>query len=132
MVKTALFAWVAIAYVGGVWQLWVGTALFVVPAICENSLLNLPRWLPQKLIKVVIMLVVAKLAAAVLLHSEGDPAGMISDELVDLAIPGVILSVLANFGREGEPWRLTWTWRILGAALIAVGIMIVLGVIAIA
>jgi len=136
--KTAIFIFVAYAYLGNVWELWVGTVLFVVPAVMviyENSLPNVPRlasYIPKGILKTVVMLIVAKLAADLLIAVVGSPAKLVSLGIVFLAIPGLILSLLSNFGRDGKAWEMTWVTRTLGIGVLIVGVLLVLNVVSIA
>jgi hypothetical protein len=131
--KTAIFVFVAYAYLGSVWELWVGTALFVVPAVVgiyENSLPNLPRLariVPSGVVKTVLMLVVGKLAAGALIAIVGDPSKLVSLGIVYLALPGVALSLFSNFAREGKPWEQNWFTRLAGIAITVFGVLLVLG-----
>jgi hypothetical protein len=130
--KTLIFVFVAFAYLGNVWELWVGAALFILPAVVaiyENSLPNLPRLarvIPKGVVKVVLMLLVSKLAAEALISAVGSPTKLISLGIVFLALPGVILSLLGNFGREGTEWGINWTFRILGVLVVVAGLWLVL------
>jgi hypothetical protein len=105
-----------------------------VAAIYENSLPNMPRLarvIPKGVVKVVVMLVVSKLAADALIAVVGEPAKLVSLGIVYLALPGVALSLLGNVGREGEEWQATWTTRLAGALLVGIGILLVLGIISV-
>ena len=80
--RTAIFLFLASVVVGTSWQLWVGTALFVIPqilSIYEDRLPNSPslyRVLPKGLVELVLMLLVGTAVGALLLSSherEGRP-----------------------------------------------------------
>ncbi len=135
--KTAVFVFFAIAYLGNAWELYVGTALFFIPSLVaafQTRLPNVPtlvRFLPAGLIKLVLMLLVAKLLAALLAHQTTSAAEFIALAFVVLSLPGVILSLVSFFAREGETFGLNWAYRIGGIGVAALGVLIVQGVITI-
>jgi hypothetical protein len=133
--KTALFVFVAIAYLGNVWPLWVGAALFLIPSVVaafQAKLPNLPRLvklLPGGVIKIVLMLCIGKLLGGWLASTIHNPQDFIDQAFVILAIPSFLLGFAGFFGREGNKWGLNWPIRIGGVALVVIGVLLVLGVI---
>jgi hypothetical protein len=133
--KTALFVFVAIAYLGNVWPLWIGAALFFIPSVVaafQGTLPNLPRLvklIPGGVIKIVLMLCVGKVLGGWLASSIHNPQDFIDQAFVILAIPSFLLGFAGFFGREGKAWGLNWPMRVGGAVLVGFGVLLVLGVI---
>jgi hypothetical protein len=135
MLKTALFVFVAIAYLGNVWPLWVGAALFLIPSVIapfQGKLPNVPRLvrlIPGGVFKIVLMLCVGKLLGGWLASNIRNPQDLIDQAFVVLAIPSLLLGFAGFFGREGNRWGLNWPMRIGGVVLVGLGVLLVLGVI---
>ena len=133
--KTALFVFVAIAYLGNVWPLWIGAALFFIPSVVaafQGTLPNVPRLvrlIPGGVIKIVLMLCVGKVLGGWLASSIHNPQDFIDQAFVILAIPSFLLGFAGFFGREGKGWGLNWPMRVGGAVLVGFGVLLVLGVI---
>jgi hypothetical protein len=135
VVRTAVFVFVAAVVVGPSWQLWVGATLFVVPqllCIFENRFRNIAslyRVLPRGLLKLVLMLFVARVFGGLVLSAIHNNRDAIADAFVMLAIPGVVLSLLDLFGREGDQPPMGWWHRVAGCVILAAGLLLVAGVI---
>jgi hypothetical protein len=135
--KTALFVFIAIAYLGNIWPLWVGAALFLIPSVIaafQTKLPNVPRLvklIPGGVIKIVLMLIVGKLLAGWLASSVHDPQDFIDLAFVILSIPSLLLGFAGFFGRDGKKWELNWPIRIGGVFVVIVGVLLVLGVVSI-
>jgi hypothetical protein len=133
--RTGLFLFIAVVVAHDSWQLWVGAALFCVPqivALYERRFPNFPsiyRVLPRGVVKVVLMLVVGKLMAMLVFATLNDPQQILAYAFILLAIPGLVLSALDLFGREGPEPEMSWSMRIAGSAILAAGILLVVGVI---
>ncbi len=133
-VRTGIFLLIAIPFVGSRWQLYGGAALFLVPQllkIVEHRFPNRPgvyAVLPRGIVKTVIMLFVGRwfgtLVTGHLLH---DPRQLLADAFGILSLPGLALSLLDLVGREGHRRELTWWHRVAGVAVLAVGVLFVLG-----
>ncbi len=134
LLRTAVFVFIAVVVVGLRWQLWVGTAFFLVPqvlGIYENRFRNLPsvyRVIPRGLLKLVLMLFVARLFGSLILGAIHNSREAIADAFVLLSLPGLALSLLDLFARDGPGITLRWWQRIGGAALLVVGVLQVAGV----
>jgi hypothetical protein len=132
--KTALFVFVAIAYLGNIWPLWVGAALFLFPSVVaayQAKLPNVPRLvklIPGGVIKVVLMLCVGKLLGGWLASTIHNPQDFIDQAFVILSLPSLLLGFAGFFGREGNKWELNWPIRIGGVFVVIVGVLLVLGV----
>ncbi len=134
LLRTAVFVFIAVVVVGPSWQLWVGAAFFVVPQVLcvyENHFRNLPsiyRVMPRGLLKLVLMLFFAKLFGSLVLGAIHNSRTAIADAFVLLSLPGLLLSLLDLFGRDGPGITLRWWQRIGGAALLVIGVLQVAGV----
>jgi hypothetical protein len=130
--RTVLFVFVAIAFVGQRWQLYVGAALFMVPHVLLSYESRLPNWprlytvLPRGMVKVVVVLLAATGLGWLAKHNIHDPVQLLGDAFVLLAIPGVVVSSLDVLGRQGVQRRLRWWDRAAGTALLGVGVLFVL------
>jgi hypothetical protein len=132
--RTVIFVFFAYIVVGTSWQLWVGAVLFVAPqilAVYEGRLPNsagLFRALPKGLVRLVLMLFVATAVGALLLRTMDEHSDtFLADSFVILALPGFLLSLLSLFGRTGHQPAIGWGKRIAGIAILAAGILLVLG-----
>jgi hypothetical protein len=135
VLKTVLFVFVAIAFLGNVWPLWVGAALFLIPSIIaafQTKLPNVPRLvklIPGGIVKLVLMLCVGKLLGGWLFSTVHDPHDFIGLAFVILSIPSLILGFAGFFGRDGDRWAINWPVRIGGIVVLALGVLLVFGVI---
>lgn len=133
LLRTGIFVFVAIAFVGPLWQLWVGALLFIIPQVLgvyEEKFPNRPQifhWMPRGILKTVVMLFVGKWTAILLLGLIANSHQVLADAFVVLALPGLALSIVGLFGRDGVETPLTWWHRAAGAAVLATGILFVLG-----
>jgi len=73
------------------------------------------------------MLFVGKGFGTLVIDQLHDPRTLIADAFVLLALPGLVLSLLDLVGRDGHKRELTWLHRIAGTAVLAVGVVFVLG-----
>jgi small-conductance mechanosensitive channel len=132
--RTTLFVFFGYIVAGTSWQLWVAAALFVAPQILSVYKQHLPNfpWLfrtrPRGLLRIVLMLFVATVIGALLLHTMDKHAqSFLADSVVILALPGFVLALLPVFGREGDEAATGWGKRIAGIAILAAGILLALG-----
>ncbi len=132
--RAALFVFFAYVVVDISWQLWVGATLFVVPqvlAVFEERFPNsaaLHNLLPKGLVELVLMLFVGTAVGALLISAMDENAkSFLATCFVLLALPGFALSLAQLFGREGDEPQIGWGKRVGGLLLLAVGIMLVLG-----
>jgi hypothetical protein len=133
--RLAIFIFVAIAFIGNCWQLWVGAVLFVVPQILkiyENSFPNVSviyNILPRGLLKVLIFMVIGKFLGDYLGDHVSNPLNMILIAFVVMSIPGFIESILGLFGRDGKEYQWNWLTRFGGTAILVVTYMLAMGII---
>lgn len=132
--RTVMFVFVAVAFLGTPWQLWVGAVLFLVPqvlSVYEDAFPNVPklfRVLPKRIVKTVFMMFVGTLSGLALAWLLEDPASRIVNGFVLLSLPGLVFSVIELFGREGDTPEQTWRRELAGGAVVAVGIAAAFGV----
>jgi hypothetical protein len=131
-VRTAIFVFVAVAFIGVRWQLFAGATLFVIPQVLtvyEHRFPNfdrLYRGLPKGIVKSVLMLAVGVVAGILVFHRHRPPADLIADAFVLLSLPGFALSLLDLVGREGPGHEMHWRARFAGVAVLAAGIALAL------
>lgn len=137
----ALFIFVAAAYVGNCWELYVGAAFFAMPiflAIVADRFPNFPRLyavIPRGILKTIVILVLGTVLGAFVasqLHAHNlNSHHVVRESFLLLSLPGLAVSLLELFGRAGpEPPKVPWlAEKILGAALLAFGLLFVIGVI---
>jgi hypothetical protein len=120
LLKGGVFFFVAYPFLGSVWQLYVGTALFLLPAILSNFAPRLPklsaiaRFLPTGLPQFTLMLLIgAAYSAWVSGIFTGKSAGAMA--FILLSIPTLILSLLHLFAGEhhGARWNLPERLQVL-------------------
>ena len=138
LLKTAVYVFFAVAYLGGVWELYVGAALFLVPSLIaayQMKLPNLPklvRWLPAGVLKVVLMLVIGKAFGTYLAHHISSKAAFVELGFVLLGIPSLLLGLAGFVAHDGETFKLNWFFRLGGIAVVVLGVCVVEGVVKIA
>jgi hypothetical protein len=131
LVRTALFVFLAAAFLGECRELWVGAALFALPqmlTIFEDSFPNSSRLhavLPEGVVKVLVMLVVGTLFGHLVHSMLHSPERMLRDGFVLMALPALLLSLLALVGRDGPAARWTWLRQAIGAVVVAATVWLV-------
>ncbi|WP_164512417.1 hypothetical protein [Nocardioides baekrokdamisoli] len=126
LVRTVLFVFLAVAFIGNCWQLWVGAALFLLPQVLgihEKSFPNserLHRLLPVGVLKTLVMLLIGTFFVRWVFSWLHDPSRMLRDGFVLLALPGLALSLIGLFGHDGPDQRWTWRRQLLGVLIVAV------------
>ena len=135
LVRAALFVFFALMVLEPSWQLWVGTALFVIPqilSVLEGRLPNSPRLfraLPHGLLEIVLMLFVVTALGTALVRTMGDSHDFVANCFVILSVPGFVLAIVNLFGRDGEEREIGWRHRIGGSAVLALGVLLALGMV---
>lgn len=131
VVRTAVFAFVAVVFIGSNWWLVAGTLMFLVPKIVENHAEGLPnsellhRWVSRNLLRTVAMLLVM-LWWGLLVDGVVD-TNTVQWAFVLMGIPGLALGVVDWFARDGRKWPSTPLSRILGVATLVLGVALVRG-----
>lgn len=121
----------AAGVIGNCWQLWVGTAMCLIPGIVSAfddrlpNVAELHRRLPRGIIRVFMVLVVGLLLAHALAEALHDqPMRALRDGFVVLALLPFALRCLDLIGRNSPapPW--TWPRQLAGAAIVAATIWV--------
>jgi hypothetical protein len=139
LVALAVFLFVTLPFIGVCWQLYVGAAFFTIPVVLRlwsDRFPNFPRLyavVPRGILQTVVMLIIGTvLGAFVATHLNGENSRqIIRDSFVILSLPGLAISILKMFAREGPgPPRIHWLpEKLLGAVVVATGIVFVIGAI---
>jgi hypothetical protein len=133
-VRLAVYLFVAVVFIGNNWALWLGGLLYLVPKLVSLFAGNLPdfktvhRFLPRGIFKVVLMLFVAKWWGGYVADQVDNPANMIKIGFVTLGIPGLTLTAIGWFARSSRKWPSTILTKLLGTALLIVGVLVVLDI----
>jgi CshA-type fibril repeat protein len=133
VVRAAVFAFVAVVFIGNNWALWLGTAMFLVPKVLDEFsgvLPNIPalhRFLPRNLFRVVFMLFVALWWGQLVSDRFGDSENMLLYAFVLMGIPGHVMGIADWFGRDSRGWSSSAVSKILGIATLVIGILLVRG-----
>ncbi|MFM2235380.1 MAG: hypothetical protein RL296_1039, partial [Actinomycetota bacterium] len=135
LIRTAVFLFVAEVFIGNNWALWVGGVLYLAPKLVGlvvdkfPNVESLHRWMPRGILKVTLMMLLARIWGVVLTDAVSDPAQMIMFSFVFMGTPGLVATVLGWFGRtSSRPWQQTWFTRIAGLIILIIGILMVRGV----
>lgn len=131
--KVVLFGVIAGKFVGVSTELFIGISLFSLPLIMgvfEDRFpksISLQKWMPSGIIEMLVMTISGYFLAIMLRDRYPDARTYVLASFVLLSLPGLFLSLLALFGKEGaRDWKITkigaLTYRILG--VIALGTLI--------
>jgi hypothetical protein len=131
IVRTMVFAFIAVVFVGMNWWLVAGAVMYLAPKLLEpvtNYLPNSPalhKFLPRRLVRIVAMLLVMKWWSSMVM--DGVAENRVQWAFVLMSVPGLILNVADWFARSGGKWRSTPMSRLAGAGVLIVGILIARG-----
>lgn len=116
-VRTTLFIFVAIAFIGTAWQLWAGAAIFAAAQACDiisKYTPNSPRLFhatPVGIPKLVVILLVSLgISTAISLIVAGGP-DLARTSFVVLMLPGLALAALGMFAKEPREGDTRWYLR---------------------
>ena len=132
LLRAGTFAFISAAFVGNVWQLWVASLLFLIPALCEIIADKFPNsarlWqvLPEGVPLVGVMLIVGWVASALLVGALGESPEYAQTMFVILAVPGFLLALLGLIGREPDEGDTRWYQRTRMTSLYRIGGVLVL------
>ncbi len=131
--RTGTFLFIAAAFVGNVWQLWVAALFFLLPgllALLAHRFKNSPAlWqvIPEGIPLFVTMLVFGLVVAAILRNALGDVPDFAQLEFLWMAVPGFLLALLGLFAREPKDGDTRWYARASMTMVYRVGGVIMLG-----
>lgn len=135
LLQTAVFMFVAVVFIGNSWVLWLGALIYLAPrlvALAQNRFpkgVFLGRILPRGIVGSVLMLLVAKLLARTLDSTIDDAAAMLNIGFIVMALPGLALTALGWFAKSSTPRKDSPATRIGGSLVVALGVLIVLGIV---
>jgi hypothetical protein len=130
--RLSVFIFVTAALMGNVWQVWVGSALFILPTIIgffSHKFKNFPwiwRLLPAGIPGLAFTLLVASATTSVVAMWFGTSPDLALWSFALLPIPMLVLALLGMFGRDGvedevrfirRP-KLKWIYRIGGIVML--------------
>ncbi len=133
LLRTTVFIFVALIFIGNNWALWIGGAMYLVPKLVDLIDDSFPdfgvlhRYMPRGILKTVMMLVVATWWGDLVAENVSNPDDMVQYGFVLLGIPGLVLGTISWFGRSSRPWPSTALTKALGFALMLFGLYLVLG-----
>jgi hypothetical protein len=135
-VRTAMFVFVAGVFIGNNWALWVGAILYLIPKLVplvQDSLPNVPSlhiFMPRGLLKIVLLLVIAKWWGGVLTSNISNADQMVRIGFVFMGVPSLVATICGWFGRSStHQWKENWLTRISGLVLLVVLFLMVQGII---
>ena len=117
LVRTSVFLFIAAAFVGNVWQLWVAAALFMLPgllALIAHVFPNSPRlWqiLPEGIPLFTVMLVIGLIVTSAVKSVPGDSPEFAQMSFLWMAVPGFLLALLGLAAREPREGDVRWYMR---------------------
>jgi hypothetical protein len=133
--RTSLFVFIAYAFLGNCWELWVGVALFVLPQVLKMTEDHFPnstllfRFIPTKVLKTVVLLVVGALWVGFVFGRIHDPRKLVGYSFILLSIPGLLYSIVELFGRDGSELPRNWAARIVGVSIVVAGVLLATGIV---
>jgi hypothetical protein len=135
-VRTAMFVFVAGVFIGNNWALWVGAILYLIPKLVplvQDSLPNVPSlhiFMPRGLLKIVVLLLLAKWWGGVLTSNISNADQMVRIGFVFMGVPSLVATICGWFGRSStHQWKQNWLTRISGLVLLVVLFLMVQGII---
>jgi hypothetical protein len=115
--RLSVFVFVTAALMGNVWQVWVGSAFFILPTIIgfyAGKFRNFPwiwRVLPTGIPGLALALLVASITTSIVGSWFGSKPDLALWSFALLPIPMLGLAVLAMIGREGNEGEIRWIRR---------------------
>lgn len=117
IIRTVIFVFIAVAFIGNVWQLWVGALIFAAAQLCEvfaSKMPNNPKLfhaVPVGIPKMVFILLISLGVTTLLTLVLGTNADLARFAFVFLMLPGLLLAALGMFGREPIEGDTRWYLR---------------------
>lgn len=131
LVRGGVFAFIAVVFVGANWWLIAGTIMFLVPKLADPLTSRLPnspklyRLMPRNLVRIVAMLLVMHWWGGWMLRTVD--TNEVQWAFVLMGVPGLGLGIVDSFARDGARWKSTPASRVLGVAVLLLGIAVVRG-----
>jgi hypothetical protein len=116
-VRTGAFLFIAAAFVGNVWQLWVAAIFFLLPgllALLAHRFKNSPTlWqvIPDGVPLFVLMLVFGLIVSMILRNVLGEVPDYAQVQFLWMAVPGFLLALLGLVAREPKAGDTRWYTR---------------------
>ena len=132
IVRTCVFMFVALVFIGNNWAWWLGGVLYLAPKLIGLIEERFPDfkamhlYLPRGIFKIVLMLFVAKWWGGLVADNVPNPDEMVQYGFVLLGIPGLVLTMFGWFGRSSKAWPSTFVSKLLGIVLLIIGLVTVL------
>jgi hypothetical protein len=143
MLRSILFLFFAISFLGNSWQLWIALALFISPTLISvfkskfpNSSL-LYQILPVGIPSIIVMTLIGRGYSHLIGNFELSPATATRTIFVMMALPGFVIGLLKLFGRQPKSGDVRWyvrpnmrvAYRVFGPVLFIIATGLVTGVI---
>jgi hypothetical protein len=115
--RLGVFVFVTAALMGNVWQVWVGSALFILPTIIgfySHKFRNFPwiwRIMPSGIPGLAFALIVASVTTSIVNSWFGSTPDLALWSFALLPIPMLGIAILAMIGREGNEGEIRWIRR---------------------
>jgi hypothetical protein len=112
--RLGVFIFVTAALMGNVWQVWVGSALFILPTIIgfySHKFRNVPwiwRIMPTGIPGLAFALIVASVTTSIVNGWFGSTPDLALWSFALLPIPMLGIAILAMIGREGNEGEIRW------------------------
>jgi hypothetical protein len=133
--QTLLFVFVAMPVFGSDWELYAAAVvlwLSAMTAMYPGFLPDVPslkKLVPGGWVKSVLTLVVGSALAALVAVTIANKAQELSLGLLIFMVPGVILGLGDSFARNAKKFKLDWTGRAGGFAVLVVGVLLAQGIV---
>ena len=117
LVRTGAFLFIAAAFVGNVWQLWVAALFFLLPgllSLLSHRFKNSPAiWqvLPEGVPLFAALLAFGLIITTILENLLGDVPDFAQYLFLWMAVPGFALAFMGMFAREPKPGDTRWYTR---------------------
>lgn len=137
LLTLAIFVFVALPYIGPCWQLYAGGVLFLTPPLLSLVRSRFPNYpglytiTPKGIVRTVVLLLVGALLGAIVLGYFHNNRELIRDSFVLLSLPAFLFTMVDLIARDGPQHELQWHHKAMGALVLATGILLVLGIIAV-
>jgi len=143
MMRSLLFLFFAISFLGNAWQLWAALALFMAPTLIgvfkdkfPNSAF-LYQLVPVGIPSIIVMTLLGRWYSSWIHHSHLSAASSTRTVFVLMAVPGFVIGLLKMFGRKPKAGDVRWYvrpsmklfYRLSGPALFIIALGLTTGVI---